>query len=99
MLRFGKGKLRDSFRYTRSCHLLMRAALLTIIQVNVPHALAQQRVKNFKSATSFPGPSHSEKITSDLVLEAIALNSDGSPVQILHTDGGEPTQSPLYAFG
>ena len=56
------------------------------LQSRMPQTEARSRLENYRKSGAFPGPSGADQIQEDLLLQAIALKEDGSPVTIMHTD-------------
>ncbi|KAI4247874.1 MAG: hypothetical protein LQ352_006071 [Teloschistes flavicans] len=55
---------------------------------SISHEEAQARLSKYTNIGTFHGPSGEDQIGEDLHLQAVALLEDGSPVNIMHTDGG-----------
>lgn len=56
------------------------------LQCKIPQNEARYRLERYRESGAFPGPSGADQIHKDLLLQAIALKDDGSPVEIMHTD-------------
>ena len=50
---------------------------------------AKRRLVEYKRSGAFAGPSGADFMNEDVCLQAIALTADGSPVNIMHSDGGK----------
>ncbi|KAK0509557.1 hypothetical protein JMJ35_007951 [Cladonia borealis] len=59
---------------------------LDFFNCKIPQNEARSRLDKYRGSGAFPGPSGADQIHEDLLLQAIALKEDGTPVEIMHTD-------------
>ncbi len=72
--------------FKNSSRSTLSTATTDHLQVKIPWDEARSRLEVYKKSGAFPGPSGADQIHEDLLLQAIALKEDGSPVEIMHTD-------------